>query len=73
MPEKCQPCTWTILLPMYLDYTDALSNKPLQRSAVASAHLLPVPLAPADRHVRRLQTPRLARTMNQKGGDKSSS
>jgi hypothetical protein len=21
MPEKCYPCTWTILLPMYLDYT----------------------------------------------------
>ena len=21
MPEKCYPCTWTNLLPMYLDYT----------------------------------------------------
>jgi hypothetical protein len=28
---KCYPCTWTILLPMYLDYTDASSNNPLQR------------------------------------------
>ena len=32
MPEKCYPCTWTNLLPMYLDYTEAGSNSYLERS-----------------------------------------
>src|SRR5215208_6744717 len=33
MPEKCYPCTWTNLLPMYLDYPPRMSNNQLQRSA----------------------------------------
>jgi hypothetical protein len=32
MPEKCHPCTWTILLPMYLDYTPITPNNTIQRS-----------------------------------------
>jgi hypothetical protein len=32
MPEKCYPCTRTILLPMYLDYTAEPSNNGMQRT-----------------------------------------
>jgi hypothetical protein len=32
MPEKCYPCTWTNLLPMYLDYTQAAPNNDMHRS-----------------------------------------
>ncbi len=29
---KCNPCSWTNLLPMYLDYTAAMPNNDMHRS-----------------------------------------
>ena len=46
MPEKCYPCLWTNLLPMYLDYTEAGSNKALQRRPRSTVLMLrPIPFA----------------------------
>ncbi len=41
MPEKCYPCTWTNLLPMYLDYTHTASNKRMQRRPQSQFLMVP--------------------------------
>jgi len=45
MPEKCYPCTRTILLPMYLDYTHTAPNKRLQRTGISVPLIDNLPLA----------------------------
>lgn len=54
MPEKCYPCTRTILLPMYLDYTQRTRNQHVYHARLVAGGGSCAPLRPA-----------LGRTMSQ--------
>jgi hypothetical protein len=44
MPEKCYPCTWTNLLPMYLDYTEGCLTR--RCSGGRAAHFISLLVRP---------------------------